>query len=84
VLTFPYSEPKSQSLEGEIVIGYQVAVEYAADRGHETNLELHLYVVHGCLHLCGYDDLSERDAREMRKKEREYLTLLGLPNISGD
>src|SRR5207245_5307690 len=53
VLTFPYTEPTAKKLEGEVVIGYEVAVEYAADRGHGVELELVLYVAHGCLHLCG-------------------------------
>lgn len=82
VLTFPYTEPGAKSLEGEVVIGFEVAKEYAADRGHDVNLELLLYVVHGCLHLCGYDDTDDRSAAEMRTKEREYLTKLGLPDIA--
>src|SRR3954447_2570100 len=56
VLTFPYSPPGSKKLEGEIVIGVEVAVEQAKDRGHDPGAELLLYVIHGCLHLCGYDD----------------------------
>lgn len=82
VLTFPYTSPKAKSLEGEIVIGYQIAEEYAADRGHDTKLELLLYVVHGCLHLCGYDDKTTKAEKLMRTKEREYLAKLKLPNIS--
>ena len=35
VLTFPYSEPGAKTLEGEVVIGYDIAKEYANDRGHE-------------------------------------------------
>ena len=69
--------------EGEVVIGYEVAREYAADRGHELNLELLLYVIHGCLHLSGYTDTDDASARVMRVKEREYLTKLGLPDIAG-
>jgi probable rRNA maturation factor len=84
VLTFPYSDPKAKKLEGEVVIGYEVATEYAADRGHAVPQELTLYVIHGCLHLCGYDDTDDRSEREMRKKEREYLKLLGLDDIAGD
>ncbi|MDY3563626.1 rRNA maturation RNase YbeY [Gemmata sp. JC673] len=84
VLTFPYTDPGAKSLEGEVVIGYEVAKEYAADRNHELNLELLLYVVHGCLHLTGYDDTDDDSEREMRAKEREYLTKLGLPDIAGD
>ena len=82
VLTFPYSEPTAKKLEGEVVIGYEVAVEYAADRGHGVELELVLYVVHGCLHLCGYTDTDAAGAQEMRVKERAYLTKLNLPDIA--
>ena len=84
VLTFPYSDAAAKKLEGEVVIGYQVAEEYAADRGHAVGPELVLYVVHGCLHLCGYTDTDERGAAEMRAKEREYLTKLGQPDIAGE
>ena len=82
VLTFPYTEPGARKLEGEVVIGHGVATEYAADRGHDVGLELRLYVVHGCLHLCGYDDRTPAAATEMRAKEREYLRALGLPDIA--
>jgi probable rRNA maturation factor len=82
VLTFPYSDPKARKLEGEIVIGYQVAEEYAADRGHGVDLELQLYVVHGCLHLCGYDDSTPKVSKVMRGKEREYLRKLSLPDVA--
>ena len=82
VLTFPYSAKKAKKLEGEIVIGYEVAAEYAADRGHAVERELILYVIHGCLHLCGYDDTTAKAERLMRAKEREYLAKLGLPDIT--
>ena len=83
VLTFPYTPAGAKKLEGEVVIGAEVAKEYAADRGHDVGLELLLYVVHGCLHLCGYTDTDARGEREMRAKEREYLGKLGLRDISG-
>lgn len=82
VLTFPYTDPDAKKLEGEVVIGYEVAKEYAADRGHELRLELLLYVVHGCLHLCGHDDKTDAAAAKMRAKEREYLGKLGLPDVT--
>ena len=84
VLTFPYTDPGAKKLEGEVVIGVEVAKEYAADRGHDINLELVLYVVHGCLHLCGYDDTTPAATKRMRAKEREYLRQLGLADIAGD
>ena len=83
VLTFPSSEAGAKKLEGDIVIGYEVATENAADRGHDVGIELLLYAIHGCLHLCGYTDTDDRSAAEMRKKEREYLAKLKIPDISG-
>jgi probable rRNA maturation factor len=82
VITFPYSRGKK--LEGEVVIGVEVAQREAADRGHGVDSELCLYVIHGTLHLCGYDDRTSRDAAEMRKKERAYLKELGLPDIADE
>lgn len=82
VLTFPYTPVGAKKIEGEVVIGYEVGKGHAADRGHDVGLELLLYVVHGCLHLCGYTDTDDRSAAEMRKKEREYLTRLGLPDVA--
>jgi probable rRNA maturation factor len=82
VLTFPYSQPGAAKLEGEVVIGYEIAAEYAADRGHDAKLEQLLYVIHGCLHLCGYDDRTTKAEKQMRAKEREYLKKLSLPDIA--
>jgi len=82
VITFPYSQGKK--LEGEVVIGVEVARREAAERGHDVNTELCLYVIHGVLHLCGYDDRTDRDVSEMRKKERAYLKQLNLPDIADE
>jgi probable rRNA maturation factor len=81
VLSFPYSAANAKKLEGELVIGVEVAKEQAAERGHDVQAELALYVVHGLLHLCGYDDKSPRDEQAMRERERHYLAALGLPPI---
>jgi probable rRNA maturation factor len=82
VLSFPLSEPNSGRLAGELVVGALVARDQAASRGHAIEAELALYVIHGLLHLCGYDDKSEAAARQMRQKEREYLQRLQLPDIT--
>lgn len=84
VITFPLSGRGAKKLEGEVVIGVEVARREAADRGHDVNTELCLYVIHGVLHLCGYDDQSPRAAAAMRQKEREYLRQLHLPDIADD
>jgi probable rRNA maturation factor len=82
VITFPLSGPGAKTLEGELVIGAEVARAQAAERRHDEQAELALYVIHGLLHLCGYDDTTAAAAREMRERERHYLHLLGLPPIS--
>ena len=83
VLTFPLSEPGSNKLAGELVLGTEVAVEEAKERGHDVQVELALYVIHGLLHLCGFDDKSPRRRPKMRQRERHYLKALGLPDITG-
>ncbi len=82
VITFPLSGSGAKKLEGEVVIGVEVAEREASERGHPVNTELCLYVIHGCLHLCGYDDRDAKSAAEMRRKEREYLKRLDLPDVA--
>jgi probable rRNA maturation factor len=81
VLSFPLAEGGGR-LAGELVIGVEVAKEQAAERGHDVQAELALYVIHGLLHLCGYDDHEPAAAARMRERERHYLRLLGLPDIA--
>src|SRR5579871_525697 len=82
VLSFPLSEPNAHRLAGELVIGVEVALEQAQERAHDVQAELALYVIHGLLHLCGYDDHDEKNARQMRERERHYLAAAGWPNVS--
>ena len=82
VITFPMSNPKAKKLEGELVLGVEVARREAEERGHDVHTELCLYVIHGVLHLCGYDDRNKKDSAEMRRKEREYLAKLNFPDIA--
>jgi probable rRNA maturation factor len=82
VLSFPLGERGGGSLSGEVVIGAEVARDQAALRGHDVEAELALYVIHGLLHLCGYDDHDPADADAMRQRERHYLQKLGLPDVT--
>jgi probable rRNA maturation factor len=82
VLSFPLSEPNAKRLAGELVIGVEVAQAQAQERGHDVQQELALYVIHGLLHLCGYDDKEDDAAQEMRRRERHYLAALGIPDIA--
>jgi probable rRNA maturation factor len=84
VLSFPLSDPSARKLAGELVIGAVVARDEASERGHDVQVELALYVIHGLLHLCGYDDKSPEAEQLMRQRERHYLVKLGLPDIAGE
>ena len=75
------SNPNAKCLEGELVIGVEVAKVQASERGHEIGAELALYVIHGLLHLCGYDDHDDDEIKKMRERERHYLRTLGYPEI---
>jgi probable rRNA maturation factor len=80
VISFPLSAPDDPVLAGELVISAEMAGATAREIGVEPWNELALYVVHGLLHLCGYDDASEAAACMMRRREEEILTDAGLRN----
>ncbi len=58
---------------GDILICPSEAFENARRYGNTFFIELSLYIIHGILHLLGYDDTSSRSALKMRKKEQEIL-----------
>lgn len=83
VLTFDLGvDRRRRWIEGEIVICRDVA-ERVCRRGGaaspgEVARELALYVVHGVMHLAGYDDHDPREAAAMHRREDEILTALGV------
>lgn len=66
-----------ESLAAELYVGVEEAQRVAAIRGVEFRRELALYVVHGCLHLCGFDDHNEADSARMRVAEQSVMAALG-------
>jgi probable rRNA maturation factor len=80
VISFPLSEPGDPALAGELIVSAEMAVATAAELGVAPDDELALYVVHGLLHLCGYDDISEAGAAAMRRREDELLRAIGRSN----
>ncbi len=58
---------------GEIIICPQVALSNAKIHGVSISKELLLYVIHGFLHLAGYDDHKPQDIVRMRLKEKQLL-----------
>jgi len=63
--------------EAEIYVSVDCARRVAAERGIEPARELALYLVHGALHLCGFDDREDEDRAAMRAAERAVLAGLG-------
>lgn len=62
----------------EVVVNVDRAAREAARRGVTRADELALYVVHGVLHVCGFDDIELADRARMRDAEREVLSALGV------
>jgi probable rRNA maturation factor len=71
-------------LDGEIIISADTAIRESQTYDWDPQSELALYLVHGLLHLCGYDDLEEDQQADMRRREREILQIWGLtPHYEG-
>ena len=65
--------PAERVALGDVVISVDTAERQAAEQGHALENELDLLIIHGVLHLLGYDDETEADAAEMRRHESEIL-----------
>ena len=77
-ITCPIDPPGHEPycLLGEVFVCPQVAITYASEHKIDPLKELLLYVIHGFLHLIGFDDLTEEDQKMMRAKEQESLNYL--------
>ncbi len=79
VLSFPAGEldPESEAMYlGDILISYPRALAQAEAAGHAVQAELQLLVVHGTLHLLGFDHAEEDDKALMWKTQEEILAQL--------
>jgi probable rRNA maturation factor len=77
VLSFLLERDKG-SLEGEVIVSLDTAARRSAEFGWSAADELLLYVIHGTLHLVGYDDQVEAARGEMRAAERRILAIFGI------
>ena len=73
IITFDYCE--GNTLSGDLFISVDSVRDNADFYGTEFEDELNRVIVHGLLHLIGYDDHSESEQRMMRSKEDYYLSL---------
>jgi probable rRNA maturation factor len=81
VLSFPLREGRFPHIQpdmlGDIVISVPVAARQADEAGHSLTVELERLLVHGLLHLLGYDhEQGFREAHRMERKERQLLKKL--------
>jgi probable rRNA maturation factor len=82
VLTFPMQEDgRGRMVSGEVYVCIAEARRQAKLRGIPVEHEVLLYALHGLLHLCGFDDRTEREHRKMHHKEDEILTGLGIGRV---
>lgn len=85
VLSFPGEDEEGFPVEedakpylGDIAIGIETASRQAEEHGHSLDAELAHLLVHGILHLCGYDHVTgPEDEARMRAREEHYLGDLG-------
>ena len=63
---------------GEVVISYPQAVRQAQEQGHGVTQELALLIIHGILHLLGYDHELPEEDQQMKARENEILKRLDL------
>ncbi|XWT11182.1 rRNA maturation RNase YbeY [Stutzerimonas urumqiensis] len=87
VLSFPAEVPDGIldiPLLGDLVICVPVVQREAAEQGKSIEAHWAHLVIHGCLHLLGYDHLEDAEAEEMETLERHLLAELGHPDPYAD
>ncbi|UFH49766.1 rRNA maturation RNase YbeY [Pseudomonas sp. KNUC1026] len=87
VLSFPADVPDELldiPLLGDLVICTPVVEREAQEQGKASEAHWAHMVIHGCLHLLGYDHIEDDEAEEMEALERELLAELGHPNPYAD
>lgn len=87
VLSFPADIPEGLldiPLLGDLVICVPVVEREALEQGKPVAAHWAHMVIHGCLHLLGYDHIDDAEAEEMEMLERELLAELGHPDPYAD
>ena len=82
VLSFPFEAPPGIELPllGDLIICRQVVEQEAAEQGKTVEAHWAHMVVHGTLHLLGYDHIEDEEAEEMEALETEIMLALGYPD----
>ncbi|WP_441002197.1 rRNA maturation RNase YbeY [Pseudocolwellia agarivorans] len=82
VLSFPFEVPEGIEINllGDLVICSDVVNKEAIEQNKNIHDHWAHLVIHGCLHLLGYDHIEEDDAVEMESLEIKLLSTLGIDN----
>lgn len=77
IITFPYNE--GDNIQSDIYISVDRVSENSKDYGVDVQTEMQRVMVHGLLHLIGYNDMNDEEIHEMRAKENHYLSTFPKP-----
>ena len=74
-ISFPLDNEEDEHYHvlGEVVVCPLAAIDHVDRHGGDAHEEAALYIVHGLLHLMGYDDISESDRKMMRQAEKRHM-----------
>lgn len=78
VLSFPAAEQARRDVAGDLAISVETARKQAREHGHALAIEIKVLMLHGLLHLAGYD--HETDDGQMARREQALRQKLGLPS----
>ena len=73
IITFDYSE--DEVVSGDLLISFDRVRENAKDAGVSFQEELRRVIIHGCLHLVGFGDKTDDEAKQMREEENKALNM---------
>jgi probable rRNA maturation factor len=82
-ISFPIDDIDSSGyrMMGDVFVCPNTAIDYVKLHGGEVYEEITLYVVHGLLHLLGYDDIEDEDKKVMRNAEAVHLEYIRKNNL---
>lgn len=75
IITFDYDNPDAKTISGDLMIGIETVRDNAEQFGVPFENELHRVIIHGILHLCGYEDKTPEAEKQMRELENRYLSV---------
>jgi len=76
VISFEYDNVVGDVVLGDVIVSVERALHQSKRYRKEFSEEVCLYIIHGILHLTGYDDTSKVKASRMKKREAELIELI--------